>query len=136
MATNEQSHGACQRVEEQEIEVHDNARQGVPELVGDELWDYLVHSAHGWQAWEDGYVAGHLACQGALIDRVLQAEADADRYYMIAFNPPQVVRVCLSYSELCRRRGDPEAARRAEERIARLFPSMDAFVRGTTDELK
>jgi hypothetical protein len=93
------------------------------ELDAEHLRTFLLVSNHGWQAWGDGYVAGYLASQAALIDRVLKAEADADRYYMMAFNPPQVVRACLSYAELCRRRGDPEAAQRAEQRIARLFPS-------------
>ncbi|ANJ25721.1 hypothetical protein [Agromyces aureus] len=97
--------------------------RGIPPLNEDELWEYISSSAHGWQTWLDGYGAGFAAAQGALIDRVLRAEADADRYYMLAFNPRETAKVLESYVQRCIRRGEPERARRAQERIDRLFPT-------------
>lgn len=95
--------------------------QGVRDLSGDELWHYIATSDHAWQTWLDGYGAGFAAAQGELIDKVLRAEADADRYYVLTFNPRETIRICESYAEVSRRRGEFDRARRAEERINRLF---------------
>ncbi len=90
-------------------------------LDGEGLWQFLVHSDHGWDAWLDGYGAGFAQGQAELIDRVFRAEADADRYYRLVFDPPTSAKLCLSYAERCRIRGDERGARAAEERLRRMF---------------
>ncbi|MFF2389132.1 hypothetical protein [Agromyces sp. NPDC058104] len=103
---------------------------GIPPLTEGELWDYISTSKHGWQTWLDGYGSGIAMAHGELIDRILDSEADADRYYMLAFNPRETIRNCESYAERCIRRGELERARRAQEQIDRLFPASGLRIVG------
>lgn len=75
----------------------------------------------------DFYTLGHLDGRDSLARELAQAEAEADRYYRLAFNPRLISVPTVSFAELSARRGEYAKASEARASLARrLGPSKQA----------
>lgn len=69
----------------------------------------------------DLYLYGHLDGIKSVQPALDRANADADRLYVVAYNPAPPIKPAPSYAELEQRRGNPEHADRVEADLVRRF---------------
>lgn len=71
----------------------------------------------------DFYTLGHLDGRDSLAQQLAQAEADANRYYRLAFDARPISVPTISFMELSERRGEHAKATEARANLARRLGS-------------